>query len=98
MNPLVQELTMAMIPDGICKAIAEEIGIENMIKLADLVGGASFYMPQSESLLRPARDVKIRDEFNGYNTLELVRKYGVSERWVRRICGTGVIVGQQSFF
>ena len=30
---------------------------------------------------------KIKEEYNGYNTAQLARKYGITERWVREICG-----------
>lgn len=73
-------LTFSMVPDGICKSIAEEIGTENLLKLAALVGGSTFYMPQVESILRPLRNQKIKEEYNGYNIDELVKKYGVSQR------------------
>lgn len=74
-----------MLPDGVCKSIAEEIGTDNLLKLAVLVGGSTFYMPQAESILRPLRNQKIKDEYNGYNDAELARKYGVTPRHVREI-------------
>lgn len=58
-----------MLPDGICKRIAEEIGADNLLKLAVLVGGSTFYMPQAESILRPLRDQKIKEAHNGYNMI-----------------------------
>jgi len=80
-----KELTPSMMPDGLCKAIAEEIGTDNLLKLSILIGGISFYMPKKESILRPVRDIKICEEYNGYNSDELCRKYNVSERWVREV-------------
>ena len=35
---------------------------------------------------------------HGYNHPELARKYGVTERWVRRICGPGQTEGQIDIF
>lgn len=74
-----------MLPDGICKAIAEEIGAENLLKLSVLVGGSSFYMPKAESILRPLRDQKIKEAYNGYNSPELAEKYGVTQRHIQQI-------------
>ena len=85
LEPWTKDLTSSMLPDGICKSIAEEIGADNLLKLAVLVGGTTFYMPQAESILRPLRDQKIREEYNGYNDVELARKYGVTPRHVREI-------------
>lgn len=80
--PWVSELTSSILPDGICKSIAEEIGTDNLIKLAVLVGGSTFYMPKVESILRPLINQKIREEYNGYNIGEVAKKYGVSQRKV----------------
>lgn len=86
-----EELTPSMLPDGLCREIAEEIGTDNLLKLASLVGGSTFYLPQKEKILRPLRDQKIREEFNGYNTADLARKYEVSQRWVQQIIGRDVM-------
>ena len=48
-------------------AIAELIGVEAFYKLAKEFGGATLYIPKPESLIRPVRDAKIKEEFNGYN-------------------------------
>lgn len=94
----INELTPEMIPEGIYRDIAEEIGVVNFIKLAELVGGSTFYIPKSESFFRPVRDLRIKQEFNGYNHSELAKKYNLSERWIREICGEGNMKGQFSFF
>lgn len=91
-------MTLDMIADGIYREIAENIGLENLIKIADLVGGAKIYIPKTESLLRPARDMQIKSEFNGYNHNELAQRYGLTETWVREICGEGKVKGQISLF
>lgn len=74
-----------MLPDGICKKIAEEIGADNLLKLAVLVGGSTFYIPQAESILRPLRNQKIKEEYNGYNSAELAGRYGITQRQVQQI-------------
>lgn len=84
----MEELTPAMLTDGLLRDIAEEIGIDNLLKLSVMLGGSSFYFPRIESILRPLRDRKILEEYNGYNTAELARKYGVSQRWVKEIIKT----------
>lgn len=94
----INELTTDMIPEGIYREIAEEIGVINFIKLAELVGGATIYIPKSESFLRPVRDLRIKKEFNGYNHAELAKKYNLSERWIREICGEGHLKDQCTLF
>jgi Mor family transcriptional regulator len=94
MDELLKELTVEMLPDGLYRQIAEAIGVVGFYKLTEVVGGATVYIPKPESLIRPARDARIKAEFNGYNHPELAKKYGVTERWVRQICGEGHLEGQ----
>lgn len=98
MDELMRELTLDMLPDGIYKEIAEAIGVENFYKLTKVVGGATIYLPKPDSVLRPVRDARIKAEFNGYNHPELAKKYGVTERWVRQLCGDGKMEGQIDIF
>lgn len=92
------QLTIDMIPDGMSRAIASEIGIDNFIKLTKLVGGLTFYVPKPESILKPARDLCIKQEYNGYNAQKLALKYGLSEKWIRELCQSNHADGQLSLF
>lgn len=98
MDTLVQELTFEDLPMGTYRAIADSIGLDAFCKLADLVGGSTIYIPKLDSLVRPVRDVHIREEFNGYNHAELAQKYGVTVRWIRELCGSGHMEGQCDLF
>ncbi|WP_238456596.1 Mor transcription activator family protein [Desulfotruncus arcticus] len=82
----INDLTLDMIPDSY-RELAEIIGIENFIKLAKILGGKTIYIPKADTFLRPARDINIKKEFNGYNHAELAKKYNLSERWIVEICG-----------
>lgn len=77
--------TISELPEGLYKDIANEIGMENLLKLARLCGGGAIYMPRPESLFRSARDEAIRAEYNGGNLAQLARKYGISTRWAHQI-------------
>ncbi len=98
MDELVKDLTLDMLPEGIYKDIADAIGIENFYALTKVVGGATIYLPKPESVTRPVRDTRIREEFNGYNHPDLAKKYQVTERWVRKLCGAGETEGQINIF
>lgn len=78
MERLEDKLTITMIPEGIYREIAEEIGLDNFVRLTRIIGGSTCYFPKTESLLKPVRDEAIREEFNGYNHAELANKYGVT--------------------
>ena len=67
-------------------ALAVEIGIENVYKIAKMYGGGYTYFPKLDTLMIPKRNSSIRKEFNGYNAKELARKYNLSVRWVEKIC------------
>lgn len=97
MDDMLKDLTVEMLPEGLYKEIAEAIGTENFYRLAEIVGGATVYIPKPESIVRPVRDARIKEEFNGYNHPELARKYGVTERWVQQLCGKGILEGQLEF-
>lgn len=95
---MARELQTDMLPEGFYRRIAEAIGPENLVRLADVVGGSTFYLPRADAILRPVRDARIKSEFNGSNFMELSHKYDVTERWVRRLCGTGHLEGQYTLF
>lgn len=97
MDELAQELTVEMITNELCRHIAGEIGIENLLKLAWIIGGSTVYIPSVEQILLPARNARIKREFNGYNHAALARKYNITERWVRALCGNGCLEEQVSF-
>jgi Mor family transcriptional regulator len=94
MDKLLNDLTIEMIPEGLYRQIAELIGIENLARLAELIGGTTFYLPKLESFMKPARDAHIKAEYNGYNHVELAKRYGVTDRWVRMLCGEGICQNQ----
>ena len=98
MDELIKELTIEMIPDTIWRQVAEAIGIENLCKVLSIAGGATAYIPQLEGYLRPVRDAHIKAEFNGWNHFELAKKYNITDRMVRSICGPGIVEGQLDLF
>ncbi len=98
MEEIAKELTVDMIPEGTWRDLAEEIGIYNVIKVMELINGDMVYVPKPDRILAPARDAKIKKEFNGYNFENLARKYGLSKGYIRTLCGEGHIEGQCSIF
>lgn len=67
-------------------SLVDAIGIDNVIKLAKLLGGQYVYFQKLETVERPLRDRKIKNEFNGYNFSDLAKKYNLSEISIRNIC------------
>ena len=95
---IAQELTVDMIPEGIWKTVAQEIGPVNLIKLLTIINGDDIYIPKPDRFLVPARDKLIRREFNGYNHEALAKKYDLATAYIRRLCGKEQIAEQVSIF
>ena len=49
------------IPDGVWREFAEAHGIEPILGLADVLGGAVVYIPSVSSILRESRNRAIRE-------------------------------------
>lgn len=82
----LKELNIEELP-AIYSVISGEIGLDNAIKLARMFSGQYIYFQKIETIERPLRDKKIREEFNGYNFCELAKKYNLTEISIRNICG-----------
>jgi len=66
--------------------LVRTLGAEKFLALAAATGGDSLYVPMPDYFLKPVRDKKILEEYNGRNHRQLGRKYGLSERQIRDIC------------
>jgi len=84
-NKAIQEMCKEKISEEYAQVI-DELGYENALKLSKMAGGSYMYIPLAETIERPYRDWKIRQEFTGYNHKELALKYNKSEATIRVIC------------
>ena len=78
------EIKLSELPE-VYQTIAELIGFENMVILAEQFDGEYVYFPKVESFRRFKRNRQIVEEFNGVNYKALARKYGLTETHVRSI-------------
>lgn len=84
-NELLEALRLEDL-NGNARELAELIGMEGFIRLVDVYGGTSnLYIPKAEQLVLPVRDEMIRREFDGRNSIQLARKWGLTERHIREI-------------
>lgn len=81
---LIAELSIDDIPVG-HRPLVELIGLEKFILLCDYARGDSLYFPQVSRIIAPARDRKIRKEYNGYNKRELAHKYNLTTAQISNI-------------
>lgn len=82
---LIEKLTFSDLPEN-CRAIAEQIGIENLFKLSRTYSSSTLlYVPVKRSILKNTRKRLILAEFNGYNAAELSLKYEVTQARISQI-------------
>lgn len=82
MQDWMRDVTMDILPEAHHK-IAEVIGVEATLKLCEMYGGTVMYVPKTDNVYASVRAQMIRRDYNGYNTSQLARKYGVSTRTVQ---------------
>ncbi len=84
----INEISIEELPES-HRALAEAAGgLRPALKISEAWGGEYRYIAKMDKLLRVLRDRKIRREFTGLNHRELVRKYKLSETWIRKIVET----------
>lgn len=87
------------------RELAECIGLEPYKKLVQNYAGSYVYVCKPDTITASVRNTQIQKEFNGYNYLELAKKYNLSEISIRRIVAPVLVAvkaapfpGQTSFF
>ncbi|MHB8772979.1 MAG: Mor transcription activator family protein [Syntrophales bacterium] len=84
LTEIAAEMPMESLPEQY-QAVAEIIGMEDALRLAEGFPGMRIYVPKLSTLTSDLRDRKIRAEFTGFNHRELARKFRLSETWIRKI-------------
>ena len=77
-------LTSKQVPEDLFW-LYELVGQERFFKIIDTAGGEVLYIPKRQTLEQPLRRDAICRDFDGSNTRQLGRKYGLTERRVRAI-------------
>lgn len=95
MNELIEDTTMEDIGERY-REIVDLIGIRKFILLSNYARGDELYFPKVENVVSPARNRRIRKEFNGYNSKELADKYNLTIKQIQNIMKDEPPVGQMS--
>ena len=85
MEKWTEAITIDMLPEQY-QPLAEVIGVQQLLNLAEKQGGSNLYVPKLEALVRTTRDRQIKEEYTGYNAEALAKKYSMTVRWVQEIC------------
>ena len=64
--------------------------------LSNYARGDELYFPKVENVVSPARNRRIKKEFNGYNGKELADKYNLTVKQIQNIMKDEPPVGQMS--
>ena len=64
---------------------AELVGYDLFFRICEEYGGNQMYFPKKESLLRKARDRDIRSKYDGMNSIELSKTFGLTANQIRNI-------------
>lgn len=68
-----------------CKKIAKKIGVDNLLKMSEEVGGEYLFIPKKDNLLRYFYTKWIREDREaGMTHRQIAEKYNISEDTVRR--------------
>jgi Mor family transcriptional regulator len=78
------KVELEMLPESY-QDVASITGVETFLELCKLFGGMEVYIPQYKTLIKPLRNQKIVEEFNGNNVKQLAKKYHVCESTVRHV-------------
>lgn len=94
---LIGETTIDDIADSY-RPVVDIIGIEKFIELGEYAKGDELYFPKLENIIAPARNRRIKAEWNGCNSKELADKYNLTVKQIGNILKNEPLVGQMSIF
>ena len=95
LNELIEDTVIEDIGERY-KEIVELIGIRKFILLSNYARGDELYFPKVENVVGPARNRRIKKEFNGYNTKELADKYNLTVKQIQNILKDEPPAGQMN--
>ena len=84
MDELIADTSLEDVGES-CRPLVEMIGLENVLKLSAYSMGDKIYFPKVERLIAPARNRRIRKEYNGFNIKELAQAYDLTTNQIMNI-------------
>jgi Mor family transcriptional regulator len=82
------ENIIEMLP-GELRKIAEVVGLEAAVRIAQTFRGSFLYVPGLDDMMRMARDAMIKRDYDtGISARELAKKHRITERQIRKIVST----------
>lgn len=70
------------------------IGVHKFVELSEYAKGDKLYFPKTDNIIAPARNRRIKKEYNGYNVKDLAVKYDLTVQQISNILKDEPIYGQ----
>ena len=98
LKELIEETEMNDIAERY-QNVAAIIGIGEVCAAGGIMPvGDEIYFPKAENIIAPARNRRIKAEYNGYNTKELAEKYDLTIRQIENVLKDEPIIGQYDIY
>lgn len=95
LEELIEETTIDDIGERY-REIVELIGIRMFILLSNYSRGDELYFPKVENVVAPARNRRIKKEYNGYNMKELADRYNLTVKQIQNVLKDEPPAGQMN--
>ena len=95
LEELIEETTIDDIGERY-REIVELTGIRMFILLSNYARGDELYFPKVENVVAPARNRRIKKEYNGYNMKELADRYNLTVKQIQNVLKDEPPVGQMN--
>ena len=95
LKELIDETRMQDIAERY-QEIAKIVGVQKFVELSNYARGDEIYFPKVENVVSPARNRRIKKEFNGSNDKELADKDNLTVKQIWNILKDEPPVGQMT--
>ena len=95
LEELIEETTIEDIGERY-RGIVELTGIRMFILLSNYARGDELYFPKVENVVAPARNRRIKKEYNGYNMKELADRYNLTVKQIQNVLKDEPQAGQMN--
>ena len=65
--------------------IIKQVGFDAVFTFAEQVGGLTIYVPSAKKIFSRCLELEAKKEFNGENFADIAKKYGYTERHMKRL-------------
>ncbi len=83
-DELVKYMELSDVPETY-QPIVRLIGLDAFLKLCSYGSGSEIYFPMQETIYKKVRNKLILREYNGYNHIQLSKKYNLTAKHIMNI-------------